>query len=89
MAQNEYEFSTRRATVSTKTGHAVLRRVDGVLRGPHCVARMPRRQLAQGQVDNKYEFMVPLGGLDCVASKKQIQGPSGAPKEKRSGEDRE
>ena len=33
--------------------------------------------------------MMPLGGVDCVASKKQIQGPSGAPTEKRSDEDRE
>ena len=50
---------------------------------------VPRRRLTKSHADNKYEFMVPLGGLDCVASKKQIQGPSGAPKEKRSGEDRE
>ena len=30
-----------------------------------------------------------LAVSECVASKKQIQGPSGAPMEKRSGEDRE
>ena len=79
----------RRATGLKKTGHAVLRHVDGALRGLERVACVPRRQLAISHADNKYEFMVPLGGLDCIASKKQIQGPSGAPMEKRSGEDRE
>ena len=82
LAHNEYEFSARRATVSTKSGHAGLRHGDGVLRGPHRVARAPRRRLTKSHADNKYEFMAPLGGLDCVASKKQIQGPSGAPTEK-------
>ena len=89
MAQNEYEFLTWRVTGSTKTGQAVLRHGDGVLGRPHRVARVPRRRLAKSHADNRYEFMAPLVGLDCVASKKQIQGPSGAPMEKRSGEDRE
>ena len=89
VAHKEYGFSTRRATVSTKSGQAVLWHVDGVLRGLHCMARVPRRRLTKSQAHKKYEFMAPLRCLDCVASKKQIQGPSGAPMEKRSGEDRE
>ena len=50
----------RRATGLKKTGHAVLRHVDGALRGLERVACVPRRQLAISHADNKYEFMLPL-----------------------------
>ena len=66
MAQNEYEFSTRRATVSTKTGHAVLRHGDGVLGRPHRVARVPLRLFALGHAHKKYEFSTPSRRLDVA-----------------------
>ena len=70
MAQNEYEFSTRPATVSTKTVQAVLRHGDGVLGRPHRVARAPRRLFAPGQVANKYEFSTPSRRLESEVRKR-------------------
>ena len=70
MAQNEYEFSMRRATGLKKTGHAVLRHVDGALRGLERVACVPRRQLAISHADNKYEFSTPSRRLESEVRKR-------------------
>ena len=66
VAHKEYEFSTRRSTISTKSGQAVLRHGDGVLGRPHRVARVPLRLFALGHAHKKYEFSTPSRRLDVA-----------------------